>query len=103
MPNKNNVDKKISYANGDDNVIPIGPIPHEKPWYETDEGKKLIAKTSKSELIQMLGGLTGKSEKSLKGMSETDLIEELDRFIDFKMALKKGGLVSAYKQYLRKP
>ena len=103
MPNKNNVDKKISYANGDDNVIPIGPIPHEKPRYETDEGKKLIAKTSKSELIQMLGGLTGKSEKSLKGMSETDLIEELDRFIDFKMALKKGGLVSAYKQYLRKP
>ena len=37
--------------NGDDNVIPMGPIPHEKPWYETDEGKKLIAKTSKSELI----------------------------------------------------
>ena len=69
MPNKNNVDKKISYANGDDNVIPIGPIPHEKPWYETDEGKKLIAKTSKSELIEMLGGLTGKSEKLLKGMS----------------------------------
>ena len=31
MPNKNNVDKKISYANGDDNVIPMGPIPHEKP------------------------------------------------------------------------
>ena len=57
MPNKNNVDKKISYANGDDNVIPMGPIPHEKPWYETDEGKKLIAKTSKSELIEMLGDL----------------------------------------------
>ena len=51
--------------NGDDNVIPIGPIPHEKPC-ETDEGKKLIAKTSKSELIEMLGGLTGRGEKHLK-------------------------------------
>ena len=95
------IEKSLT-ANGDDNVVPF-VNPNEKPWYETDEGKKLIAKTSKSELIEMLGGLTGKSEKSLKGMSETDLIEELDRFIDFKMALKKGGLVSAYKQYLRKP
>ena len=103
MPNKNNVDKKISYANGDDNVIPMGPIPHEKPWYETDEGKKLIAKTSKSELIEMLGGLTGRGEKAFKDMSETDLIEELDRFIDFKMALKDGGFIGTYKQYLRKP
>jgi len=51
----------------------------------------------------MLGGLTGRGEKAFKDMSETDLIEELDRFIDFKMALKKGGLVSSYKQYLRKP
>ena len=35
--------------------------------------------------------------------TESESKEELDRFIDFKMALKKGGLVSAYKQYLRKP
>ena len=95
--------KTRKFMNGDDNVIPMGPIPHEKPWYETDEGKKLIAKTSKSELIEMLGGLTGRGAKAFKGMSESDLIEELDRYIDFKMALKKGGLVSSYKQYLRKP
>ena len=37
--------KRVSYkpntiSNGHDpypNVIPIGPIPHEKPWYEIDE------------------------------------------------------------------
>ncbi len=95
--------KTRKIMNGDDNVIPMGPIPHEKPWYETDEGKKLIAKTSKSELIEMLGGLTGRGEKAFKGMSESDLIEELDRYIDFKMALKDGGFIGTYKQYLRKP
>ena len=95
------IEKSLT-ANGDDNVVPF-VNPNEKPWYETDEGKKLIAKTSKSELIEMLGGLTGRGEKAFKDMSETDLIEELDRYIDFKMALKKGGLASSYKQYLRKP
>ena len=29
--------------------------------------------------------------------------EELDRYIDFKMALKDGGFIGTYKQYLRKP
>ena len=24
--------KTRKFMNGDDNVIPIGPIPHEKPW-----------------------------------------------------------------------
>ena len=103
MPNKNNVDKKISYANGDDNVIPMGPIPHEKPWYETDEGKKLIAKSDRSELISILGGLTGQSESYFKKMKTKDLIDELQRFADFKMAMKEGGLITNYKKDLRKP
>ena len=51
----------------------------------------------------MLGGLTGRGAKAFKGMSESDLIEELDRYIDFKMALKDGGFIGTYKQYLRKP
>ena len=41
----NGKNKRVSYkpntvSNGHDpypNVIPIGPIPHEKPWYEIDE------------------------------------------------------------------
>ena len=103
MPNKNNVDKKISYANGDDNVIPMGPIPHEKPWYETDEGKKLIAKSDRAELISILGGLTGQSESYFKKMKTKDLIDELQRFADFKMAMKEGGLITNYKEELRKP
>ena len=30
--------KKVSKTNGNgnDNVVPIGPIPHEKPWYEQE-------------------------------------------------------------------
>ena len=48
-------------TNGDDNVVPF-VNPNEKPWYETDEGKKLIAKSDRAELISILGGLTGQSE-----------------------------------------
>ena len=42
-------------TNGDDNVVPF-VNPNEKPWYETDEGKKLIAKSDRAELISILGG-----------------------------------------------
>ena len=43
----NGKNKRVSYkpntvSNGHDpypNVIPIGPIPHEKPWYENDESE----------------------------------------------------------------
>jgi hypothetical protein len=34
----NRMVKKVSKTNGNgnDNVVPIGPIPHEKPWYEQE-------------------------------------------------------------------
>ena len=40
------IEKSLT-ANGDDNVGPF-VNPNEKPWYETDEGKKLIAKSDRS-------------------------------------------------------
>ena len=89
-------------TNGDDNVVPF-VNPNEKPWYETDEGKKLIAKSDRAELISILGGLTGQSESYFKKMKIKDLIDELQRFADFKMAMKEGGLITNYKKDLRKP
>ena len=86
----------------ENNVIPF-VNPNEKPWYETDEGKKLIAKSDRSELISILGGLTGQSESYFKKMKTKDLIDELQRFADFKMAMKEGGLITNYKKDLRKP
>ena len=86
----------------DNNVVPF-VNPNEKPWYETDEGKKLIAKSDRSELISILGGLTGQSESYFKKMKTKDLIDELQRFADFKMAMKEGGLITNYKKDLRKP
>ena len=95
------IEKSLT-ANGDDNVVPF-VNPNEKPWYETDEGKKLIAKSDRSELISILGGLTGQSESYFKKMKTKDLIDELQRFADFKMAMKEGGLIPNYKKDLRKP
>jgi hypothetical protein len=36
-------------------------------------------------------------------MKTKDLIDELQRFADFKMAMKEGGLITNYKKDLRKP
>ena len=100
------VEKRIKYdnGNGNDNVIPIGPIPHEKPWYETKEGKKLIAMSDRSEIIKMLGGLTGQSEDYFKKFKTKDLLDELQGYINFRMSMKDGGqILSIYKKSLRKP
>ena len=76
--------KKISYkpntvSNGHDpypNVIPIGPIPHERPWWlEDDEEAKEgifshLAQMSETELRELYGGYLGP-----KGYREQDIME----------------------------
>ena len=57
--------KPNTVSNGHDpypNVIPIGPIPHEKPWWENDEearGEGIVshlAQMSETELRELYGG-----------------------------------------------
>ena len=76
--------KKISYkpntvSNGHDpypNVIPIGPIPHERPWWlEDDEEAKEgifshLAQMSETELRELYGG-----DLVPKGYREQDIME----------------------------
>ena len=76
--------KKISYkpntvSNGHDpypNVIPIGPIPHERPWWlEDDEEAKEgifshLAQMSETELRELYGGYL-----IPKGYREQDIME----------------------------
>ena len=76
--------KKISYkpntvSNGHDpypNVIPIGPIPHERPWWlEDDEEAKEgifshLAQMSETELRELYGGYLVP-----KGYREKDIME----------------------------
>ena len=76
--------KKISYkpntiSNGHDpypNVIPIGPIPHERPWWlEDDEEAKEgifshLAQMSETELRELYGGYLVP-----KGYREQDIME----------------------------
>ena len=76
--------KKISYkpntvSNGHDpypNVIPIGPIPHERPWWlEDDEEAKEgifshLAQMSETELRELYGGYMVP-----KGYREQDIME----------------------------
>ena len=45
----------------------------------------------------------GTSPDLIKKMKTKDLIDELQRFADFKMAMKEGGLITNYKKDLRKP
>ena len=61
----------------DNNVVPF-VNPNEKPWYETDEGKKLIAdaKVDRDFYLQQLGKVY--SQKVLKKLSLRDLDELLD-------------------------
>ena len=76
--------KKISYkpntvSNGHDpypNVIPIGPIPHERPWWlEDDEEAKEgifshLAQMSETQLRELYGGYLVP-----KGYREQDIME----------------------------
>ena len=76
--------KKISYkpntvSNGHDpypNVIPIGPIPHEKPWWiEDDEEAREgifshLAQMGETELRELYGG-----DLVPKGYREKDIME----------------------------
>ena len=56
--------KPNTVSNGHDpypNVIPIGPIPHEKPWWENGEEAKEgivshLAQMSETELRELYGG-----------------------------------------------
>ena len=57
--------KPNTVSNGHDpypNVIPIGPIPHEKPWWEDDDDSagggiiSHLAQMSEGELRELYGG-----------------------------------------------
>ena len=69
----------------DDNVVPF-VNPNEKPWYETDEGKKLIAdaKVDRDFYLQQLGKVY--SQKVLKDLT----LRELDELLDYTIAT--GGI-----------
>ena len=69
----------------ENNVIPF-VNPNEKPWYETDEGKKLIAdaKIDRDFYLQQLGKVY--SQKKLKTLS----LSELDELLDYTLAT--GGI-----------
>ena len=69
----------------DDNVVPF-VNPNEKPWYETDEGKKLIAdaKVDRNFYLQQLGKVY--SKKVLKDLT----LSELDELLDYTIAT--GGI-----------
>ncbi|HAT62983.1 MAG TPA: hypothetical protein DCS66_00050 [Flavobacteriaceae bacterium] len=64
MKNKRFAYKPNTVSNGYDpypNVIPIGPIPHERPWFENDEEAKEgifshLAQMGESELRELYGG-----------------------------------------------
>ena len=76
------IEKSLT-ANGDDNVVPF-VNPNEKPWYETDEGKKLIAdaKIDRDFYLQQLGKVY--SQKKLKTLS----LSELDELLDYTLATR---------------
>ena len=78
------IEKSLT-ANGDDNVVPF-VNPNEKPWYETDEGKKLIAdaKVDRNFYLQQLGKVY--SQKVLKDLT----LRELDELLDYTIAT--GGI-----------
>lgn len=82
----------------DNNVVPF-VNPNEKPWYETDEGKKLIseagsldtmqkliadAKVDRNFYLQQLGKVY--SQKVLKDLT----LRELDELLDYTIAT--GGI-----------
>ena len=81
---RNGENKRFSYkpntvSNGHDpypNVIPIGPIPHERPWWlEDDEEAKEgifshLAQMSETELRELYGGYLVP-----KGYREQDIME----------------------------
>ena len=72
--------KPNTVSNGHDpypNVIPIGPIPHEKPWWENGEEAKEgrdafshLAQMSENELRELYGGYLVP-----KGYREQDIME----------------------------